>query len=150
MHVVFSLYGIKEKVDIMLNEMQSQKFLMPVTSPDKKETKQIWVQGSLRLVPGGLYEYIFPRENLDTVLTTLDFHSPIRPYNIDKKVMGISPLNMLKDFLKIEDAPKEFNTKEALLWRKEGITIIPLGIRKDKDMIEENNIEFKGWTHEAL
>lgn len=151
MHVVFIPYGIKQKVEHLFIDMQAEKLPMTITSPDGKETKSVFVQGSLRLMPLGAVEYVFPKEHLDLILNTLNFNSvgDNRPYGLDKKILGLSPFKLVKDFLRIKDAP-EFKTDKKLLWMLDGVTIIPLGIREDRDMVEEAAGEFNGWTHEAL
>lgn len=143
------LYGRKQSIDHMLMDLQSQKFRFPMHSPDGKKTETIWVQGSLRILPGGIYDYVFTKEDMDLVLTTLNFHLKEKPYDLDKKIMGISPFKILKDFLKIEDIPK-FKTDKTLIWYKDGVSIIPIGIRHDKDLTEQNNEQYRGWTHEAI
>ncbi len=147
MHVIFIPYGIKEKVDLLLRDMQCQKFQLRVFKEGEPD-KFIWMQGSLRLLPFGIVEYVFPREYLDHVLTTLN----CGVVNLNPKYFGLK-LNMilsfLRKFLMAEKIPKTFKTDQALIWIKEHVSIIPIGIRKDANLIEPGG-DLTGWTHEAI
>jgi len=114
MHAVFMLYGIKQAVDHLLMDMQAQKFLLKTSKGDH------WVQGSLRLLPFGIYEYVFPKESKDLVLTTLNFNNPSYPQY--KQIRPI--LSMIRKALKIKRTPK-FDDKHKLLWTKDHVSIIP-------------------------
>ena len=141
MHAIFMPYGHKQWVDQFLRDMAAQKYQLLFTSPDGKKTKKIWIEGQLRILPFGIYEHVFPREYLELVLTTLNFHK--ETYNLGK-----TKLKILRRMLKAKKAPK-FKPKEILFWIKKFVSIIPLGIREDADMIEPQG-KYKGWTHEAL
>ena len=70
MHAIFLTRGIKQSVDHLTMDMQSQKFLFNFKDKKGKHQK-IWLQGALR--PIQLWEYVFPKEDADLVLTSLDF-----------------------------------------------------------------------------
>ena len=129
----------------------AQKYNLKCTSPDGKETKDILIEGQLRVLPGGLYEHIAPREYKDMILTTLNFHKKV-PYSLDKefKIMGIKikPLEYVRKFLDVKE-PGEFKTDVLLTWIKHFVSIVPVGVKEDKDM-EEFQGEYKGWKHEAI
>jgi hypothetical protein len=150
MHVCFIPYGKRELVEKLLRDMESQKFYMPMTKG--KETKKIAIDGVLRVMPGGFYEYVFPREALDIVLNTLIRDTEV-PYDLNKelKVLGlkINPYKFIKKYLRIEDTPT-YKKDNKLLWYLEHISIIILGIRKDGELVEPKGALFEGWTHEAL
>jgi len=143
MHAVFMPTGIVSEVEHLKKEMECQKFKLIITSPDKKETKEIWIQGLLRIGAFGVWEYVFPREYLDVVLTTLTFHE--RAYS---KKIGNTRYNLLRKILACDKIPK-FKTDSKLLWLKTNVAFIPIGVRYDRD-IEENEGELKGWTHEGI
>ena len=151
MHAVFIAYGIKDHVDLFMRDMQSQKFQLPVYSPDKKETKTIWMQGSLRLLPFGVMEYVFPKENMDLVLTTLRFMKSEHPNTKGLRTSYISPfkLNVLRKLLKADKIP-DFKTDNNLIWMMSDVAIIPIGVRYDGDILEPANAQFPGWSHEAI
>lgn len=147
MHVVFIPYGIKQAVDHLLMDMQSQKFKLKMSSPDGKQEAIVWMQGSLRVLPFGVYEYVFPKESLDAVLTTLDFDKKSNYEGTYGKKYKIV-LGMIRKALNVKDTPK-FENKESLLWIKNDVAIMPIGVRYDDDIIEPSG-DYKGWKHEAL
>ncbi len=154
MHAVFIPYGIKTRVDILTQEMQCQKFKLKLTKEGEEE-KFLWIQGHLRLLPGGIYDYVFPREYKDVVLTSLNFDCQKKEgyfYNINKEFsilgMKIKPLDYLRKFLNLIDIP-EFKNEIKLIWMMEDLSILPLGIREDGDLTEEKG-EYPGWTHERI
>lgn len=144
MHVIFIPYGIKDLVEVLFRDMQAQKFTLKLYSPDGKTTKEHMIQGSLRMLPFGFWEYVFPKEHLDCVMTTLNFNEPLR-YPIPDWAM-----KLIKKTLKVEDIPKKFDTSKKFPWIKEHVNIIPIGIRKDAEGIKEPVGEWEGWTHEAI
>ena len=150
MHAVFMLYGLKSKVDHLIMDMSAQKFQLPLKK-EGEEDKFIWIQGHIRILPFGIYEYVFPRESMDLVLTSLSFDAK-DPYSLDKefKVLGlkIKPLDYLKKFLRIDEIPK-FNNERKLVWIREHVSVLPFGIREDGDLVEPDG-EWKGWTHERI
>lgn len=134
------MYGIKANVDHMLMDMQSQKFPLKLKTKEGKE-ESVYVQGSVRLLPLGIYEYVFPKESLDLVLNTLNFDNRAYPqYKHINKFLAI-----LRKILKLKKN-KKTETDQAFLWFKEWVSVIPIGIREDVDMIDPYN----GSTHEAL
>ena len=150
MHAIFFAYGMKDKVDYFLEGLKH--LCLPITFYKKVggkvvEKKSFPIQTQIRTLPFGIYEFVFPKENMDVVLTTLRFNQK-PPYNLDKTIMGIKPLKLLKNFLRVEDAPK-FNTTHILPLIMQHVAIIPLGVRHDGE-IEELIGPNKGWTHEAI
>jgi len=147
MHAVFMAYGMEDKVRYFLDELVHTK--LPLTYTKGKKKMFIPIQCQVRILPFGVYEFIFPREHQDVVLTTLRFHQK-PPYNLNKKILGLSPLKMLKKFLRIMDAPKDFDTKKILPIFTDFVSIIPLGVRHDPDLVEKSHHRFPGWKHEAV
>jgi len=155
MHAVFIPYGHKRWVDLLLRDMEAQKFDLPMLSPDGKQTKLARVEGQIRVLPFGVYEYVFPKEVMDAVLTTLDFQVKEEHY-ILKQIKGIpfKPIKILRKLLNLKEIP-EFKTDKMYPWLKKDysgnqvVAIIPLGIREDADYIETKG-DFKDWKHEGL
>ena len=148
MHVAFIPYGIKHCVDTLFRDMQAQKFNMIMHSPDGKTTKGIMIQGSLRYLPFGVMEYVFPKENADAVMTTLKFNEPLEAksrFPLPKMI-----LNRIRKAISLEPVPENFNTSQKYPWIINHVNIIPLGIRKDAEGIKEPVGEWKDWTHEAI
>jgi hypothetical protein len=153
MHAVFMPYGKKECVDMLLRDIGAQKLQLRAWKKDAegKETDVIapWIDCQLRILPLGVYEFIFPKEYMPQVLTALWFgRHEEGTYNLNKelRVLGlkIKPLDYVKRFLRIEDPPK-FDTKEGIIWYEKDVGIIPIGIRYDGEIQEAN-----GYWHEAI
>lgn len=143
MHVIFIPYGKRSEVDLLLRDMEAQKHLLKLTKDD--QTNGVWIQSQIRILPFGIYEYICPREDLDTVLHTLDFDQ--------NKYIGRSEFSNIRKFIlrhlvNCEKAPK-YNKEKNYLWIKPNVKIIPIGIRKDGDIIDDSG-QFIGWKHEAI
>lgn len=144
MHAVFALYGKLEEVELAMRDMRSQKHYLRMYKDDGSEQK-ILLQGQMRVGIGGIYEYVFPKEDLDAVLATLRFNEPSK-YSAKIPKMY---LKILKKMLGIEDIPK-FDTTKKYPWIVENVGIIPLGIRYDGEIIEPEGMKYAGWKHEAI
>lgn len=150
MHAIFMVYGKKECVDYLIRDMTSQKLPLRFYKKDADgkviEEKNTWIDCQVRVLPFGLYEFVFPKEFMNKVLTSLWFGRPIA-YNLDAEIkfMGIKikPLDYVKKFLRIEDAPK-FDNSQTLIWWEQHIGIIPIGIRYDTELKDGE------WFHEAI
>lgn len=146
MHAIFIAYGMRDKVEFFLGELEHLK--LPLTArKDGKEVKTP-VQCSLRILPGGFYDFVFPREHMAALLTALKFHEKSF-YNIDKEYglfgFKVCPLKELRKFLHLEPEIPEFKTDNKIALFTDWISIIPIGIKYDRNLTEES-----GWTHEAL
>lgn len=140
MHYAFIPYGKRSEVELLFRDMEAQKHLLPMTKGEEKIGT--YIQGQLRVLPGGVYEYVFPKEDLDLVLFTLEA-TPNNPYNIsDLK------LKFIRKFLNLKPIP-EFKKEKQFLWIKDNVSIISLGIREDKDFLETQGI-YKDFTHEGI
>ena len=142
MHVIFVPYGKIEYVDMLLRDMRACKHRWRIYNKETGEEKYYWLEGSLRVLPFGIYEYVFPKEDLDQVLNTL---LPISndPYNVNKYYLGI-----LRKILKAKPIP-EFKKEGKFVWTREHVSIIPIGIREDGELTEVDG-PLKGWSHEAV
>lgn len=143
MHATFIPYGIKSAVDKFQKELECQKFRLRVWND--KEEKSIWIEAQLRILPFGVWDFVFPKEYKDIVLTTLDFKNPAYGNDYGFKMKLVK--SFFKRFLALK-TPK-FKEAEKLLWIKDFVSIIPLGIREDRILVETEG-EFKGWKHEAI
>ena len=146
MHVVFIPYGIKSAVDILIKEMECQKFHLKLTKEGEPD-KSILIQGAVRILPFGVMEYVFPRESLDVVLKTLDCDSVRYPQYQGVKLK--TALGLLRAFLMCKPIPKEFKKDMALPWIRDNVAVIPIGIRDDAQLTEKQG-DLVGWTHEAI
>lgn len=144
MHVAFIPYGIRSAVEHLLRDMEAQKFKLVMRKGDKVD--HIWFSGSVRILPAGVIEYVFPRESLDLVMTTLDFDKPLR---YEQRGMLTVPLALTRKALGLKKAPEKFDNSKKLMWIRHDVNIIPVGIREDVDHPEPDGF-YKGWIHEAL
>jgi len=142
MHVSFIPYGERAGVERLLRDMESQKHLMPMTKGKKK--RGAWIPGQIRELPGGIKEYVFPKESLDMVLTTFNA-AETGVYGVKFKTM-VYPF--LRKLLKLKKVPEHKET-EKYLWNKTFVSLVVLGIREDGEIVG-TYIDDKGWTHEAL
>jgi hypothetical protein len=139
MHFAFIPYGKKSEVELLISDMEAQKHILKMWKD--VEVKNIWIQGQVRVLPFGIYEYVFPREDLDIVLNT--FSANENRYQIPK--IALVPI---KKFLSLKKIP-EFKKDKVMLWVREHVNIVPLGIREDFNIID--NLEtYRGWEHEAI
>lgn len=139
MHFAFIPYGKRTEVELLLRDMEAQKHLLRMKKGKKK--KDIYIQGQIRLMPLGVVEYIFPKEDKDIVLNTLVTEK--ERYELPKIIKAF-----MKKFLKLEKIP-EFKREKRFLWIKDFVNIISLGIREDGEIVGHDEQD-KGWTHEAI
>lgn len=144
MHAIFMIYGMRSTVEHTLRDMEAQKHRMPMYKEGEKDSSTL-MNAQVRLLPFGVYEYVFPKEDRDIVLATLGFHlNP--PYNIDKVKMV-----MLRKALHAEKIPTDIKTDNMLPWVMRDISIIPIGIRMEGEApVEELQGEWAGWNHERI
>jgi len=140
MHFAFIPYGKRSEVELLLRDMEAQKHKLKLKKGDI--LKEVWIQGAIRQMPLGIYEYVFPQENMDAVLWTL-----LDPKQ-DRYDLGKLKLWILKKMIKCEPIP-EFKRDNQYLWVKDNVNIIPLGVRYDRQVADGWG-EHEGWEHEAL
>lgn len=155
MHACFIPYGKKECLDIFLRDMAAQKLPLRYFK-EGEEDKLMYIDCQVRILPFGIWEFVFPKEYMDSVLTTLKFHKNLKnlPYELDKEIsifgFKIKPLEYLKKYLRIVDPP-EFKTDKTLLWMGDNVSIIPLGIRYEGEKpVTEVAGDLAGWSHERI
>ena len=146
MHVVFMAHGILSAVEHLKIDMQAQKFQLPMRKKGEKDMF-IWMQGRLSVGPFGVWEYSFPKEAIDLILTTLCGVNGKGDYS---EKIGSSRMFILRKMMGCEKLPK-FNNKDKLLWIRENVGIIPIGVRYDEELTEpKTSGEYAGWTHEGI
>lgn len=141
MHVSFIPYGHRQWLEWALREMEAQKF--PATLTKGKKKKIINLQGAIRVLPGGIYEYVFPKEGRDFVLTTLNFHKKNDGYGMTRTKKAI--IRKIIGHKKV----KPFDSSLKLAWVLNHVSIIPIGERMDGEFTETSGPD-KGWTHEGI
>tara|TARA_Y100000310_G_C20702423_1_gene831080 strand:+ start:2517 stop:2879 length:363 start_codon:yes stop_codon:yes gene_type:complete len=120
--------------------MEAEKHLLKMTKKGEKPMG-VWVQGSLRLLPFGIWEYVFPKESVEKVLATLI--PAEKRYDV-----GWAQETILKKLVKTKPIPY-FSRKQKYLWIRDHVNCIPLGVRYDST-VKERVGEYPGWEHEAL
>jgi hypothetical protein len=133
-------YGKVEELEILLRDMKAQKHFLKCYKDG--ECKGHYIEGQIRILPFGIYEYVFPKEDLDMVLHTLDFDSK-GVYNIPEIFLKI-----IRQALRLKKAP-EYKKEKYFLWIRQNVSIIPIGIREDQDIVDKTG-EFDGWRHEGI
>ena len=146
MHAVFMVFGIKQAVDHLFMDMQAQKFPLRYFKKGEKDQYPVQIQGRLCVAPFGIWEYCFPIESMDEVLTTLDFHNP--DCLKERNKFGAIRNTILRMGVKAEKTPK-FNTDKKLPWIRNHVSILPIGVRYD-DEITEPEGSYAGWSHEGI
>lgn len=147
MHFIFIPYGVRTEIEFLLREMEHQKFQLIAEKDGKKQV--LWINGGIRLLPFGVYEYVFPKKYLDVVLNTL------MPTGTQRYKVGWIRTKILEKLLKCEAVPQEWAKTEKFVWAKQFVNIIPIGIRHDGETTSRHYDGFNltmldGWKHEAL
>ena len=128
MHLYFLTRGIKQQRDIFVNFLQTQMWKWKRKNLKTKKEEISRVQGALR--PVELWEYVFPEECLDEVLTCL---------NITKDNLGTPKTFATKT--KLSALRKMCGAKKIKSYKKvptsnfistAGVSIHPIGIKKDR------------------
>lgn len=140
MHAVFIPYGKKEWVDLFVREMQAQKHQLRIHKKGKKD-KIEWINSQVRILPFGFMEYVFPKEDRDVVLTTLNFGNK-------SHYLSRARAAFIRKLLKLKKIPK-YKSDINFLWIRDHVSIIPIGIKEDSDIVEPQG-EYKGWEHEGI
>lgn len=129
MHLFFGMRGILHQTEIFKIFMQAQMFPWRRRRLSTNVIETVQVQGSLRECMGGIYEYVFPEECLEEVLTML---------GITNNLTGSGEMGRFKKFIirnilgnGIEPIPtiKPVNTLRYIDMK--GIILYPIGIKKD-------------------
>lgn len=123
MHLIFATRGVKHMSDIFEAQMQSQFFPWKRKNLKTGKEEVVPLQGALR--PIQLYEYVFPKESLDDVLTALEIgEGKVTPW--------IASLNQkaLRKALGLKPIPKYKKVVNRIIARP-GVALYPIGIKDD-------------------
>ena len=140
MHAYFLTRGIKQDVDLFVKFLETRTLRMPFKDKDGKDGV-IPIQGALR--PIQLWEYVFPENEKDVVLSTLRFDEPIVPDTLKMKA-GVKSLRMALGAKKIPDFKK---TSKMFMPDNLWVSIVPIGVKYDK---LNHTFKANGLTHEFL
>lgn len=132
--------GVKHMRDVFVSHMQSQFFPRIRTNSETGEEEIDMVQGALR--PVELWEYVFPEESLEDVLSMLNFQNGACPgYGLSK-----SKYAMLRKALKCDKIPKFPDADKKNIISLHGMGLHPIGIKKDRR--DEMHDPAHGHSHE--
>lgn len=136
MHFVFATRGVKHARDVFVTQAQGLKFNWEreEKQPDgtyKKVKKIYW--GQLR--PIELWEYIFPEEYKDEVLTAFncaedgEVHPLAAKINrkVLQKVMGLKPVK----YKKVKNLEMGMVLPRSLVGGDDGVALYPIGLKED-------------------
>lgn len=132
MHLFFMVRGIISQVKLFEIFMQSQMFIWKRKNLKTGEDELCQVQGSLRVMPFG-YEYVFPEESLDEVLTMLDVEAEAGSCYMPKFKKWIirHALGDNGTGHKVMPIPKYKKVPTNRYIEKRGLAIYFIGIKKD-------------------
>ena len=137
MHLLIAVRGIKHEVERTINDLQAQYFNFK-----HRDQKNVVIQMGVR--PIQLYELVFPREELATVLTTIKSNN----FGFTKKAAWL--LRIAAQFFGTKEKYKAIKPGMDLGGQKRIIympncDITPIGYKEDGDMKDD-----KGVIHERL
>jgi len=129
MHLYFIARGILQQVKLFEMFMQTQMYIWKRKNLKTKKIEVIQVQGALRQCAFGIYEYVFPKENLDEILTVLEpatTHSQadlgkLRPF-ILRRMIGH----------KIKKVPEFKKVLTNRYIESRGVLVYLIGIKEDE------------------
>ena len=137
MHFYFMIRGLKQQCDLFRMFMQTQMFCWKRKNLDTRKDKVTLIQGSLREC-GFVYEYVFPEECFDEVMTMLnikgigDTIGKTREAMIRKALgKGVKPVPDYKE------VPRKWALIDGIYLctqryiERNGVAIYPIGIKKD-------------------
>lgn len=125
MHLFFMTRGVKHNRDVFVTHMQSQFFPWTRKNLKTKKNEVANVQGALR--PIELWEYVFPEEHLDEVLTMINAGQPHWGNGKAKYLVGA-----LRKVLGAVKLPKWEKVPTNKYIFREGVGIEIIGIKKDE------------------
>lgn len=135
MELYFVATGVYHKLKQFETYMQAIPFKVPYKDKDGKEHFDYYYG---MLEPIQLYRYVFPKEELSSVIKTLNLDGG--SYSILNTQAAI-----LRKMLKLKPIPKSDDKALPKLLHKDWVAIIGIGIKEDRELKEED-----GKTHEAL
>ena len=137
MHLAFITRGVNQEMELFKMFMQSQMFNWKRKNLKTGKDELCQVQGSLR--PMQLWEYVFPEECYDEVMTMLNRCSGAISGSLSNSKAAILRKALGKGFMKV---PKYKTIPSNKYVSTNGIAIYPIGIKKDKRQ------EVKAWGYD--
>ena len=129
MHLFFVTRGVQHQVDQWHTWMQSQMFPWRVKDPKTGNEEVFGAQGALR--PIQLWEYVFPEEHLQEVLTMLNLQNGNKGHWGNGWAKNKLAQAALRKVLGAEPVPNMPASPKFRFIYREGVGIEPIGIKKD-------------------
>lgn len=129
MHIYMITRGIKNAVDVFINQLSAKYLHLPMKNKKTGKIYNIPAQVSVR--PVQFWEVVFPKEQLDVILTTL-FPDGITGPNHTKPAQKFQKfVNILRRFMKLKPIPKDWKKDKKMLVMGEAVERIAVGIKDD-------------------
>ena len=139
MHFVFMASGIKHELDQVEKYLETMPCKLPFKTADGKEGSSI-IQAALR--PIRLYQYVFPRDDLNIILNTLNVETNLKSANWS---MPNSYLAMLRKAMKLKKIPEPDKTAGQFPFPKPcNVRFLGIGIKEDQDLTFPNGMTYEG------
>ena len=150
--------GIKNQCDLFKMFLQTQMFPWKRTNLKTKKEEITLVAGALRECPLGIYEYVFPKECLNEVMTMLDLKhcdilnlGKLRGWTLRMALgKGVKPI---PDY---EEVPNNWiKVGEVILHtrryvEKKCVAIYPIGYKADLEGKMKDNLNGMDYIQEML
>jgi len=153
MHFAFIPYGIKNMVDFVVEDLNHKYLPLKLTKEGEKDI-YVLTQVQVRILPFGIYELVFPKEFKDEILSAMRADSKGEYYDrLNKSLLRIKPLDVLRKVLHLDPIPEFKKTQHPNIPIPEYmkfVSIIPIGIREDREITEPEGSQFAGFKHEAI
>jgi len=133
MHLYTLTRGIKDRVDATINDLQAINLTQ--MNYDAKTKKKVNTYFQLQVRPVQLFEFVFPREHLNFMLSTLNY----RDNNPNMNNLN-SKFAVLRKMLKLKKIPElDYSKIPRQLIRKSHVAFHHIGTKEDLD--NEQGIE---------
>ena len=143
MHLFFGLRGALQMTDLFKMFMQTQMWVWERTNLKTGKIEKVQVQGALRECMGGIYEYVFPEECYDEVMTMLK----IKDDNQTSLLGNFKPYVLRKALgNKVIKCPDFKEVKTNRYVERRGVLIYLIGVKYDK----RQEVEEWGYDQEML
>jgi len=163
MHAVFYLFGKKDIADRIIKWLETREYMLPFENPDMVPTGPKDAKGNLlrkgfmpidpQLRYGffGTWEYVFPENEKDRVLSALKFSKEFQGFTKEgwfDNAKVKARFKALQKLLGLEPIPEFNNVGNTLIPDPfmEHCRIIPIGVRYDRVA----KIHKTGLVHEAI
>src|SRR3990167_1293119 len=133
MQIVFGLRGIKHEAEKFINELSTRYLPFKIYNKEKKQLEKVLLQ--MRVCPIQLYDVSFPKEHMDSVLTTLYGGSEGVPRSVNKWMEKLT--YFLRKLLGLKSLPKYKTDTHLMMDFPQHTEIFSIGVKEDYWITEE-------------